>query len=472
MDDVDRIWHQRKLEEYPVYVSAGLSIDSIRGRWLKEIAIYLVFAIPATLGLILLTLLSMQRTAQEAKAYAELRAEVKRREATEEQLRQASKMEAIGRLTGGIAHDFNNLLTAIGGNIEALLRHLPGGEKRLRLYAERAKQGTDRAAKLTRHLLAFARQQPLRPRQLDLNRLIAGISDLLRQTLGETIDVETKLSGGLWKVLADGNQLEHVLLNLAVNARDAMPDGGRLSIETSNIHIDEKWLRQPGTPDYLTPGDYVLMVVSDSGVGMSQDVVARAFDPFFTTKAQGAGTGLGLSQVYGFVKQSGGYITIISAPGHGTAVRIYLPRHMDETEEPSEAPELPADEEALRGTGDETILLVEDDPEVRRYAAEVLRDSNYRVIEAGDGPSALAALADAPTVHLLLTDVVLPGPMNGREIAAAVREQRPDVRVAFISGYARDLLMRQGRLDDDVRLLSKPFTYVELLKKVRRLLDR
>lgn len=467
-DGVDRLIAHQRLEGYPLYVTAGISVGDIRAAWLREISTYFMFGFPATLALILLTVHSMRRARQEAQAHAKLRSEVARRQATEDQLRQASKMEAIGRLTGGIAHDFNNLLTAIGGNVEALHRRLSPDDKKLQSYAERARLGIDRAAKLTQHLLAFSRQQPLKPRPVDLNKLITGISYLLQQSLGANIDIETTLQGGLWRVLADANQLENVVINLAVNGRDAMPAGGRLSIETANASVapGERKFR---TGDEIAPGDYVMLAVHDRGTGMPPEVAEKAFDPFFTTKPQGQGTGLGLSQVYGFVKQSGGHIEIDTAEGRGTTIRILLPRHQEAAGEP-DIPVAFADiEDSETRGGRETILLVEDDAEVRRYAAEVLKELGYRVLEAGDGQEALES--DVEAIDLLLTDVVLPGAMNGREIADAVQSRKPGVKVLFTTGYARTAIIHDGRVDADVRLLRKPFTHRELMIKVRQVLD-
>lgn len=466
-DGMERLISYRRLEGYPLYVAAGIAVQDIRAAWLRDVSTYFLFGFPATLGLILLTVHSIRRARQEARAYAELRAEVARREATEDQLRQALKMEALGRLTGGIAHDFNNLLTAIGGNVEALHRRLPPEESRLRSYAERARLGVDRAARLTQHLLAFSRRQPLKPRPIDLNKLITDISYLLQQSLGANIDVETVLQDGLWRVQADATQLENVIINLAVNARDAMPNGGRLTIETANMQVAEG-ARKLRTLDDTPPGDYVMLAVRDRGTGMPPEVAEKAFDPFFTTKPQGQGTGLGLSQVYGFVKQSGGHIELDTAEGRGTTIRILLPRHMAAEEEL--AADLPAADEGVQPRGGtETILLVEDDPEVRRYAAEVLRELGYGVIEAGDGQQALDH--DLDRIDLLLTDVILPGTMNGRDIADAARKRKPGIRVLFTTGYARTAIMKDGRLAADVQLLHKPFTRHDLAQAVRKVLN-
>ncbi|MGE0719138.1 MAG: PAS domain S-box protein, partial [Alphaproteobacteria bacterium] len=385
--------------------------------------------------------------------------------ATEEQLRQAQKMETVGQLTGGVAHDFNNLLQVVTGNLEILQRNMPDGSPRLARAAENAMAGARRAATLTHRLLAFARRQPLDPRPIDPNRLVTGMSELLHRTLGETISVETVLSPGLWRVEADPNQLESSILNLAVNARDAMADGGKLTIETSNSYLDRAYVAQNTE---VAPGQYVLLTVTDTGIGMDGATVARAFEPFFTTKEVGRGTGLGLSMVYGFVKQSGGHVKIYSEPGDGTTVRIYLPRLIGDVEEEGAVPAPLVPE----GTRDETVLVCEDDDEVRAFSVEVLRDLGYRVLEAADGPAALRLIQrSGERIDLLFTDVVLPGGMTGAVLARRALELRPSIRVLFTTGYARNAIVHQGRLDPGVELITKPFSYSDLAARVRDLLD-
>ncbi len=382
----------------------------------------------------------------------------------EDALRQSQKMELIGQLTGGIAHDFNNLLQVVVGNLELLQRNLPPDAGRLRGSADNAMNGALRAAALTQRLLAFSRRQPLMPRPLDLNGLVEGMSDLLRRTLGETVTVETELARDLWPVDADANQLESAILNLAVNARDAMSGGGKLSIETANTSIDEAYAR---LNTEVIPGEYVVIRVSDTGVGMDKDVLARVFEPFFTTKEPGKGTGLGLSMVYGFVTQSGGHVKINSDDGQGTTVRVYLPR-LAGTAEPRD----PAEPTAVpEGTSDETILVVEDDDDVRAYSAQILRELGYRVTEERDGASALRLLKRKSRIDLLFSDVVLPGGCNGADLARAARELRPGLRVLFTTGYARDAIVHDGRLDPGVQLITKPFTYAALASKVREVLE-
>jgi len=394
-------------------------------------------------------------------------AAIAEREQAEEALRQSQKMEAVGQLTGGIAHDFNNLLTIITGNVDAARRHIgEDGPARVQRALGNALVGAERAAMLTQRLLAFSRRQPLNPRPIDPNKLVTGMSELLHRTLGETIAVETVLAAGLWRIEADPHQLENAMLNLAVNARDAMPDGGKLTIETANTHIDRDYAAQNAG---VSPGQYVAICVSDIGAGMSADTLARAFEPFFTTKEVGKGTGLGLSMVYGFVKQSGGHLKIYSEEGEGTTVRIYLPRLVgDETveEERAEAP-------VPEGTRDETILVCEDDDDVRAYTVEVLRELGYRVLEAHDGPSALRLLErQEGNVDLLFTDVVLPGGMTGAVLAGEARALRPGLRILFTTGYARNAIVHHGRLDPGVELITKPFAYADLAARVRDMLDR
>ncbi len=381
----------------------------------------------------------------------------------QEQLHQSQKMEAIGQLTGGVAHDFNNLLTVIIGNLDAIWRHLPPEDSRIRRAVDQATRGAQRAATLTQQLLAFARRQPLNPKPCDLNRLVADMSDLMRRTLGENISVETVLAGGLWRVDVDEHQLESAILNLAVNSRDAMPEGGKLTIETANAHLDEGYADNFAE---IAPGQYVMVCVSDTGSGMPRDVLGRAFDPFFTTKPIGKGTGLGLSQVYGFVKQSNGHIKLYSEPGEGTTVKIYLPRLIDATveEPPERATIIP------EGCPGEIILVVEDDDDVRIYSTESLRELKFNVLEASSAESALKLLERHPEISMMFTDVGLPG-MNGRELVEAARARRPDLKVLFTTGYARNAIVHQGRLDPGVQLLTKPFTRAQLATRIREVLD-
>jgi PAS domain S-box-containing protein len=382
----------------------------------------------------------------------------------EQALRQSQKMEAVGQLTGGIAHDFNNLLQVILGNLESLQRHLPQDSGRLQRAANQAVKGARRAAALTQRLLAFSRRQPLDPKPIDVNALVQGASDLMHRTLGETIGIETVLGAGLWRVEVDPNELEAALLNLAVNARDAMPEGGKLTIETANTHIDQAYA---AAHTEVLKGQYVAICISDTGVGMNAATVNQAFEPFFTTKPVGKGTGLGLSQVYGFVKQSGGHAKIYSEVGQGTTVKIYLPRLLtDPASIETLESTLPAE-----GSTEETILVVEDDDDVRANSVESLREIGYRVIEAHDGPSALRLLERQMRVDLLFSDVVLPGGLTGAQVSAQARAIRPGLKVLFTTGYARNAIIHHGRLDKGVHLITKPFSLNDLAAKVRDVLD-
>jgi len=463
-DGIVKVIAYKRLERYPIYVTVGRTRASIVEEWAAFIVTHLYFGVPATIALVLLCLLALRRTRREAAATAQAREAMAQREAAEAQLRQAQKMEALGQLTSGIAHDFNNLLTAISGNVELLARRTRDREPELQRLAGAAMRGVDRAATLTQRLLAFSRRQPLDPKPLEVNRLIAGMSDLLRRTLGEEIEAETVLGGGVWPVLIDANQLEHSLLNLAINARDAMAGGGKLTIETANTFLDESYA---AGHEEVAPGQYVAISVSDTGSGMTAEVRAKAFEPFFTTKETGQGTGLGLSQVYGFIKQSGGHCAIYSEPGQGTTVRLYLPRHFGAVEAVT-SPVLPR---AATARG-ETILFVEDDADVRGFAADLLRDLGYDVLVAATGAAALLLLDGHPEARLLFTDVALPGGMNGRQLADEALRRRPDLKVLYTTGYARNAIVHQGRLDRGVELIVKPFTSAALADRIRQLLDR
>ena len=382
----------------------------------------------------------------------------------DEALRQAQKMEAVGQLTGGIAHDFNNLLQIVIGNLEALQRHLPPESGRLNRAAQSAMAGARRAASLTQRLLAFSRRQPLDPKPLDMNTLVNGMSELLQRTLGETVRIETVRGAGVWHVEVDPNELEAAIINLAINARDAMPAGGLLTIETANAFVDEIYAAAHAE---VLPGQYVVLCVTDTGVGMDTATIKQAFEPFFTTKPVGKGTGLGLSQIYGFVKQSGGHVKIYSEVGEGTTVKLYLPRWTGE----ASAAKLQNDEANIpEGDAAEIILVVEDDDEVRTFSADSLRELGYRVLEAPDGPTALRLLKQN-YVDLVFTDVVLPGGMTGAQVAAQARAARPNLKILFTTGYARNAIIHHGRLDKGVQLITKPFGFSDLAAKVRDVLD-
>jgi PAS domain S-box-containing protein len=393
--------------------------------------------------------------------------EVTERHGMEDRLRQSQKMEAVGQLTGGIAHDFNNLLTVIIGNLDLLARRVAGRDGELDRLAEAALRGANRAATLTQRLLAFSRRQPLEPKVVEPNRLITGMSDLLQRTLGETIAVETVLAAGLWRTLVDPNQLENALLNLVINARDAMPGGGKLTIETGNALLDAAHV---AGEEHVQPGEYVVIAVGDNGTGMPPEVIEKAFEPFFTTKGVGAGSGLGLSMVYGFVKQSNGHVKIDSAPGRGTTVKLYLPRYRAHdaelgAERIPNGPRMPAPTRAHH-----RVLLVEDEDEVRAFAAAAMRELGYDVLEARDGGEALALLDRGEAVDLLLADVGLPG-MSGRRVAEEAQRRRPGLKVLYTTGYARDAIVHDGVLDADVQVLAKPFDSETLAWKLHQVIQ-
>jgi PAS domain S-box-containing protein len=401
----------------------------------------------------------------------ELEAEFEARQKAEEALRQAQKIEAVGQLTGGIAHDFNNLLTIVVGGLEAIGRQmsiLPPSSAASRIARARdmALQGAHRAVTLTSRLLAFSRQQPLAPQALDANKLVAGICELLRRTLGEAVALETVLAGGLWRTFADSNQLENAVLNLALNARDAMPNGGKLTIETANCYLDEAYVGN--LPEPVIGGQYVMIAAADTGSGMDKATLDKAFEPFFTTKEVGKGTGLGLSQVYGFVRQSAGHVKIYSEVGEGTTVKIYLPRHRDESDSVKIDDGPPG---VARAIGKETILVVEDDDALRAYTTESLRELEYRVLEAASGAAALGILGNDSDVDLLFTDVIMPGGINGRQLADEATRRRPKLKVLFTTGYTRNAIVHHGRLDPGVHLVSKPFSFQELATRIRPRLD-
>jgi signal transduction histidine kinase/PAS domain-containing protein len=390
--------------------------------------------------------------------------EVLQRAKAEEHLRQAQKMEAIGQLTGGIAHDFNNMLAVVIGGLNLLQRKLAKGETDVQRFVDGALEGAHRAAGLTQRLLAFSRQQPLEPKPVDVNRMVAGMSELLTRTLGELIGVETVLGEGLWQVEVDPGQLESAILNLSVNARDAMPAGGKLTIETSNAYVDQKYAREWS----LEAGQFVLIAVSDTGEGMSDDVMAKAFDPFYTTKAVGKGTGLGLSQVYGFVRQSAGNVKISSELDVGTSVRIYLPRYYGSVEA---APPHQPRSILTRGQSRESVMVVEDDDRVRAVSAEALRELGYSVTEFSGPVEALRAMEAGRIPSLLFTDVVMPG-MSGRELVDEAKRILPSLKVLYTTGYTQNAIVHNGALDAGTNLLSKPYSIEELAEKVRRVLDR
>ncbi|WP_340265473.1 ATP-binding protein [Sphingobium mellinum] len=386
------------------------------------------------------------------------------REQAEAALRQAQKMEAVGHLTGGLAHDFNNLLAGISGAFEMIgVRLAQGRSADVERYLEAGKGATRRAAALTHRLLAFSRRQTLSPKAVVVNRLLADFAELVRRTVGPAIDVQTVQAGGLWPAMVDANQLENALLNLCINARDAMPDGGTITIETANRWLDDRAAREHG----LDPGQYVTICVSDTGAGIAKDLLDRVFDPFFTTKPIGEGTGLGLSMVYGFARQSNGHVRIYSEVGQGTMVCIYLPRHRGEADE--DAP--PLSYMIAPTEGGETVLVIDDEPSVRMLIVDALSDLGYACVEAGDGPSGLKLLESRERIDLLITDVGLPGGLNGRQVADAARAARPDLRVLFVTGYAENAVLNHGHIEHGMEVLTKPFGVDDLRRRVATLVQ-
>jgi signal transduction histidine kinase len=401
----------------------------------------------------LLVVLAFRQRAHQQRALEQTRA----------QFAQAQKLEALGQLTGGIAHDFNNLLQSITGGLSIVRKRLPDLAPETASWIDLIKRNADRAATLTQRLLAFSRRQPLNPKPLDFNRVVQGMVDILQKSIGEAYALETVTAAGLWSVQADTNELETTILNLVLNARDAMPSGGKLTIETGNVFLDDAYCRREG----LNPGQYVLLAVSDGGIGMTQETIEQAFEPFFTTKEHGQGTGLGLSQVHGFIKQSGGHVKIYSEVGEGTTVKIYLPRYIDAKTSSSIEP-APV-ETPLQAKG-ETILLVEDDADVRKFVVTILIERGLRVLTAADADTALQQLRQDPSVTLLLTDVGLPGGKNGRKLADEAFGFNPSIKVLFMTGYAKNAIIHHGRLDPGVHLLVKPFTEHDLGRKLDEVL--
>jgi signal transduction histidine kinase/CheY-like chemotaxis protein len=386
---------------------------------------------------------------------------------SEDSLRQSQKMEAVGQLTGGIAHDFNNLLAGISGSLELLQTRMAQGRlKDLDRYISTAEGCSKRAAALTHRLLAFSRRQTLDPKPMNVNGLVAGMEELIRRTVGPSIAVEVVGAVGLWTVLIDPHQLENALLNLTINARDAMPAGGRITIETANKWLDERIARERDMP----AGQYIALSVTDTGTGMPTEIIARAFDPFFTTKPVGEGTGLGLSMIYGFVRQSGGQVRIYSELGLGTTLCLYLPRHYGDADQADAVGEL---KEAPRAEEGQTVLIVDDEASIRMLVTEVLEDLGYIAIEAADGSAALKVLQSDVRLDLLVTDVGLPGGLNGRQVADAGRAARPDLKVLFITGYAENAVLGNGHLDPGMHVLTKPFVLDTLVGRIKDLiLDR
>ena len=444
---------------------ADRNVYVIRGAILLAALLALIVAVAS--GYYLSRFFQNMRSAHDQLVASnnKLALEIIERDRVETQLRQSQKLEIIGQLTGGIAHDFNNMLAVVVGNLNLLQRRLTDAQPNITRFIEGALVGADRAAALTHRLLAFSRQQPLAPTAVDVNRLVAGMTELLQRSLGEATVLETVLAGGLWRTHIDAPQLESAIVNLAVNARDAMPDGGKLTIETVNAHLDDAYA---AAHQEVKAGQYVLIAVTDTGAGMSAETIAKAFDPFYTTKAAGKGTGLGLSQVYGFVKQSGGHVKIYSEIGQGTTLKIYLPRYVGVAGEADLEPLAPI--ELKGGHPRDIVLVVEDDDRVRRFTVDALRDLNYTVLHADGAAKALRLLDSHPDVSLLLTDIVMPE-VNGRQLAEQALARRNHLKVLYFTGFTRNAVVHNGVLDRGVHLLTKPFTLEQLAAKVREALD-
>jgi len=472
MDQIDALINDMVASEEDLYSSREAEVaqatDSLRKAigsmviLLGGVGVYAVYMAEKQIN-------ALRKSGEALKlAYNELITESTKRGALEAQLRQSQKLEALGQLAGGIAHDFNNMLGVIVASLNILRRKLQRKEEGAEQMIDSALDGADRAAKLVHRLLAFSRIQPLNPTPLDANQLVTGMSAILHRTLGAHVDLATTLARDLWLTKADANELESVIINLAVNARDAMPDGGQLTIETTNAELDEDYADE--NPE-AQPGQYVLLTVTDTGKGMPPDIAAKAFDPFFTTKPVGKGTGLGLSQAHGFVRQSGGHIKIYSEVGHGTCVKLYLPRFAgSETsaETPPAAP--PPKEEFPRGRPEEIVLLVDGDDDARRVASQGVRELGYTVLEAASGRDALQIVRARADISLLVTDVFMPE-IDGARLAREAVFRRHALHVLFITGYSEHAIMRNGILDPDVNLLTKPFTLAQLARKIRDALD-
>ena len=446
--------------------TALLERRSTRAAWLEETgqAVLLASLILVIAFGALALFDARRRVVALQQSNTRLRNEAAERLAAENQVRQLQKMEAVGQLMGGIAHDFNNMLAIVIGSLELARRRLAGTEHPAVMKClDNAAEGANRAATLTARLLAFSRQQPLEPRVIDVNKLAGGMSELLQRSIGEAIHIETVLAGGLWKVLVDPAQLESAIVNLAVNARDAMPDGGKLTIETQNAELDERYA---AAHNEVAAGQYVVISVTDSGAGMSREVLERAFDPFYTTKGPGQGTGLGLSQVFGFVKQSSGHIKLYSEVGHGTTVKIYLPRHRGES---PVAAEEASPSSLPKGTADTIILVVEDEAGVRKMTVDAIRELGYAAISAQTPREALQQLESHPDVALLFTDIVMPE-MNGRVLSDMALARQPNLKVLYTTGYTRNAVVHNGVLDAGTALIQKPFTLEQLALKLRQAL--
>lgn len=474
IDGIARTIGYTKATAYPVYVGFGLSREAALAPWWRNLRAYAITGFLSALALLVVSGLAIREAKRERlatrrwqEATEQLRLEAEHRHTAEGQLRQLQKMEAIGQLTGGIAHDFNNMLAVIVGSLSLAQKRLSAGNTQVQRFIDNAIEGAARATTLTSRLMAFSRQQPLAPQPVNASRLVGGMTELIRRTLGETVQLEAVLGAGLWLTHADPGQLESTLVNLCVNARDAMPSGGKLTIETGNGQLDDAYALQHDA----VAGQYVLIAVTDTGTGMSAEVAAKAFDPFFTTKEVGKGTGLGLSQVHGFVKQSGGHLKIYSEPGHGTTVKIYLPRFYGSASDRDSANAKEWAVADLRyGDPGQIILVVEDEARVRESTVSTLRELNYTVIHAESAEKALLQLAAHPGTSLLFTDIVMPG-ANGRELADKAVQSYPNLKVLFTTGFTRNAIVHHGVLDAQVQFIAKPFTIEQLSNKVHDVLQ-
>jgi signal transduction histidine kinase len=467
MDRARTVIGELQVGQSAVLREADRAID--RDRLLTEIGIGMALALALVLTVVVLLDATRQYSAtlaantQLKAAHVRVLEEARRRELAEEHLRQSQKMEAIGQLTGGLAHDFNNMLAVIIGSMNLLKTRLDRGDTNVGRFVDGALEAASRAATLTHRLLAFSRQQPLAPKVIDVNRFVTSISELVRGTLGSDIRIETVLAGGLWKSHADSTQLENAILNLAVNARDAMPEGGKITIETANASLDDAYAAAHAD---VPAGQYVMISVSDTGHGMTPEIAAKAFDPYFTTKSVGKGTGLGLSQVMGFVKQSAGHIKIYSEVGDGTTIKIYLPRHFGGEEETAPASVERTDLTDFKRT---RVLVVEDEDRMRVFVEEAFRELGFDVVSAPNGLTGLRLLDSHSDITLLFTDVVMPD-MNGRRLADEALRRKPSLRVIFTTGFSRNAVIHNGVLDKDLNFLAKPFTFDQLTAKVREVM--
>ncbi|MFT3729629.1 MAG: CHASE3 domain-containing protein [Terricaulis sp.] len=469
MDDIRNVSEGAQTRETLALNNALAAADraALTLRYVIIFAFLLIVGIGALLVFLVRRAVDELRESRDATRVAHQRfvEEVRQRELAEDKVRQMQKLEAIGQLTGGVAHDFNNMLAVIISALQLAKRRIDRGEKGTEAFIENAIDGARRAAALTSRLLAFARRTPLNPSVIDVNRVLSEMSEMLRRTLGEHIKIETVLAGGVWRVSVDRHELEQAVLNIAVNARDAMPEGGKLTLESANAHLDEAYAA--ANVD-VTPGQYVMIAVTDTGGGMSKETLQQAFEPFFTTKEVGKGTGLGLSHVHGLLKQSGGHAAIYSEVGAGTTVKLYLPR----TDAPESAARPAEEGDIERFTGDPAtiILVVEDEDRVRSLSVTALRELGYTVLHANGGEQALAVLEEKPGIALMFTDVVMPG-MTGRVLADQAVKKFPHLKVLYTTGYTKNAIVHNGVLDPGAQLLLKPYTLVDLARKIRAVLD-